>query len=252
MVHKNASLKLKEYILKKTNRQDYVPKTLEELQNALSLDKLPIRIEGFDISNIRGTHTVASLVTFINGVAKKSEYRKFQIKTVKGIDDFASMAEVLTRRYTRQLKENNQLPDLIMVDGGKGQLSSAKKVLDSLRLDEIPIIGLAKRLEEIFVPEYSEPIILAKDSPALILLRRIRDESHRFAITYHRKKRAKGSIQSELDNIPGLGEKKKKALFLKFKTVARMKAVSMEDLCDAEGIGPKLAKTVWTCLHERK
>ncbi len=251
MAEKNAQLKLKEYIAKKNKFENYTPLTISKLKESLNLKDLPRRIEGFDISNISGRYKVASMVCFVNGAAKKSQYRKYRIKTVKGANDFASMAEVVKRRYTRVLKENLELPDLILIDGGKGQLSAAKYELNTLELDEIPIIGIAKRLEEIFRPGQSEPIILAKDNPALTLLQRIRDESHRFAITYHRKTRNKAAVRSILDDIPGLGEKKKLALYNHYKSIERIKALSVEDLCDVEGIGPKLAEKIWICLHNR-
>ncbi|MBN2280864.1 MAG: excinuclease ABC subunit UvrC [Candidatus Marinimicrobia bacterium] len=251
MAKKNAGLRLREFILKEKKIYNYIPLTLSSLRESLNLNSLPKKIEGFDISNISGTHKVASMVCFVNASAKKSEYRKFSIKTVDGINDFASMAEVIKRRYTRVLKENLEKPDLILIDGGKGQLSVAKAVLNNLGLGSIPIIGLAKKLEEIFIPGESEPIVLAKDNPGLTLLRRIRDESHRFAITYHRKKRSKASVKSILDDIPGLGENKKLALINHFKSVERIKALSIEDLCDVKGIGLKLAKNIWVCIHER-
>lgn len=252
MAKKNAVLKLHEYIIKKNMSEKYIPLTLSKLRDFLNLEFLPRRIEGFDISNISGTNKVASMVSFYNASAKKSEYRKFKIKTVVGANDFASMAEVVNRRYSRLLAEKKTLPDLILIDGGKGQLSAAKDELLKLGLNDIPIIGLAKKLEEIFLPGESEPIILSKDNQALILLRKIRDESHRFAITYHRKLREKKSINSILDNIPGLGEQKKLNLYNHFKSIERIKSLSVEDLCDVKGIGPKLAQNIWICLHERK
>lgn len=252
MAERNCRLKLDEFIAKKAERKDYTPKTLEKIKKDLLLPKLPRRIEAFDISNIKGKYAVGSLVSFVNAKPKKSEYRRFKIKTVKGINDFAMMEEVITRRYTRVLKENLPLPDLILIDGGKGQLSSAKSVLDKLNLDNVAVAGLAKRLEEIFLPGETEPILLPKDSISLILLQRLRDESHRFAITYHRKLRGKGEVKSQLDDIPGLGKLKKQQLWLHFKTISKMTSAGIEDLCQVEGIGPKLAKTIRTCLHERK
>ncbi len=159
------------------------------------------------------------------------------------------MAEVVKRRYTRLIKEKKNFPDLILIDGGKGQLSSAKSVLNSLHIDNIPVVGLAKRLEELYLPDSNEPIILARDSIALILLRRIRDEAHRFAIAYHRKLRNKSEITSRLDNIPGLGKIKKQELWKYFKTMSKMSSSSIGDLCKVNGIGPKLAQTIWQYLH---
>ena len=237
--------------MKKSKRKDYIPKTLQELQKELNLEKLPRRIEAFDISHIKGKFTVASMVYFENAAPKKSKYRRFRIKTVDGIDDYASMREVVNRRYTRLLDEEKPLPDLVLIDGGKGQLSAARQILDDLELDELPVIGLAKRLEEIFIPEMKNSIIFPKDSIALTLLKRIRDESHRFAIQYHRKIRSSGSIKSQLDDIPGLGKKKKQALIKHYKSVSKLKSLSEEELTEVKGIGPKLAKTIWTHLHER-
>ncbi|RKY52056.1 MAG: excinuclease ABC subunit C [Candidatus Neomarinimicrobiota bacterium] len=249
MAEKNAQMQLQEYLLKKSIKSDYIPKSLKKLQKDLSLPKLPRKIEAFDVSNIKGRFSVASLVTFINAKPKKSEYRRFKIKTVKGIDDFSMMAEVVKRRYTRLIKEKKNFPDLILIDGGKGQLSSAKSVLNSLHIDNIPVVGLAKRLEELYLPDSNEPIILARDSIALILLRRIRDEAHRFAIAYHRKLRNKSEITSRLDNIPGLGKIKKQELWKYFKTMSKMYSSSIGDLCKVNGIGPKLAQTIWQYLH---
>ena len=164
------------------------------LQKDLLLEVPPRRIEGFDNSNIQGKYPVSSMVCFIDGKPKKSEYRKYKIKNVKGIDDFAMMYEVVNRRYKRVLNENLPLPDLIVIDGGKGQLSSAKKALDDLELTFIPIIGLAKRMEEVYKPKLSEPQTISKTSPGMILLKHVRDESHRFALAFHRLLRDKGMI----------------------------------------------------------
>jgi len=249
MAEKNARIQLQEYLFKKSAKPDYIPKSLKKLHEDLSLPKLPRRIEAFDISNISGKFAVASLVTFINAKPKKSEYRRFKIKTVKGIDDFAMMAEVIKRRYTRLIKEKKNFPDLILIDGGKGQLSSAKSVMSNLHLDDISVVGLAKRLEELYLPDSNEPILLPRDSTALILLRRIRDEAHRFAIAYHRKLRKKGGITSRLDDIPGLGKNKKQELWKYFKTISKMRSESVEDLCEVNGIGKKLSRTIWEYLH---
>ena len=249
LAEKNARIHLQEYLLKKSQTENYVPKTLKQLQIDLSLTELPKRIEAFDISNIQGKFAVGSLVTFINARPQKSDYRRYKIKTVKGIDDFAMMSEVVCRRYSRQLKEKNELPNLIVIDGGKGQLSVASQILKKLRLDSIPIIGLAKKLEEIFLPDQHESMILPRNSLSLTLLQRIRDEAHRFAITYHRNLRGKGELTSTLDHIPGLGIKKKQLLWNYFKTISKMRSASIDDFCNVDGIGPKLSKIIWDYLH---
>ncbi len=189
---KNSKLQINRIMLSKKRRKEHVSKMVSSLQKDLLLDVPPRRIEGFDNSNIQGKYPVSSMVCFVDGKPKKSEYRKYKIKTVKGIDDFASIYEVVHRRYKRVVNENLSLPDLIVIDGGKGQLSSAKKALDDLDLSFIPIIGLAKRMEEVYKPSLSEPQTIAKTSPGMILLKQIRDESHRFAITFHRLIREKG------------------------------------------------------------
>ena len=186
---RNAKLLLNEWMLNLEKRKDYIPKLLSELQDILSLSKPPRLIEAFDISHLGGTDTVASMVVFKDGKPYKSGYRKYNIN-VNQIDDFESMREVVLRRYTRQLDEGNPLPDLILIDGGKGQLSSAKLSLDKLKLD-LPIVALAKRLEELFIPGDTESLRIAKSSPALNLLKQLRDEAHRFAITFQRSKRTK-------------------------------------------------------------
>jgi len=222
---------------------------LKQLQIDLNLESLPKRIEAFDISNIQGKYAVGSLVTFINARPQKSEYRRFRIKTVKGINDFAMLEEVVQRRYSRQLEEKHKLPDIILIDGGKGQLASAVAVLHKLSIEEIPIFGIAKKLEEIFIPSQPEPVLLPRNSVSLTLLQRIRDEAHRFAITYHRNIRGKGELDSVLDHIPGLGNKKKQALWSYFSTIKNMRSASIDELCKVEGIGQTLAKNIWDFLH---
>jgi len=189
LANKNAQLLLNEWLLNLKKRKDYVPKILQELQDIFGLDVSPRLIEAFDISHLGGTDTVASMVVFKDGKPYKSGYRKYNINIEK-IDDFESMREVVFRRYKRQLAEKNPLPDLILIDGGKGQLSSAKLSLDKLELN-LPIVALAKKLEEVFIPTKKQPLIIAKNSPALNLLKQIRDEAHRFAITFQRSKRTK-------------------------------------------------------------
>ncbi|MFH1252344.1 MAG: excinuclease ABC subunit UvrC [bacterium] len=249
LAEKNATVQLQDVINKKSNRPNFIPKSLKQLQIDLNLEELPRRIEAFDISNIQGKYAVGSLVTFNNASPQKSEYRRFRIKTVKGINDFAMMQEIVRRRYTRQINEQKPLPDLIIIDGGKGQLTAAKSVVKDLNLNSIPIIGLAKKLEEVFLPNESEALLLARNSISLILLQRIRDEAHRFAITYHRNLRSKNSLGSMLDQIQGLGTAKKKALWAYFETMKNMRSASVEELCQVEGIGPKLAQTIWDFVH---
>jgi excinuclease ABC subunit C len=202
----------------------------------------PRRIECFDISNIQGADTVASLVVFVDGKPKKSEYRKFIIRTVEGPNDFASMQEVVERRYARTLQEQRSLPDLIIVDGGKGQLSSAIEVLNKLQLTNIPIIGLAKRLEEVFLPNQNEPLQLPRTSSGLRLMQQMRDEAHRFAVTFHRSVRSKRIIQTELNQIKGVGETRAKELLETFGSLQGVRAATEEQL--AEIVGSSVAKNI--------
>ncbi|CEN46331.1 excinuclease ABC subunit UvrC [Capnocytophaga canis] len=216
---------------------------LSQLQRDLHLSEPPIHIECFDNSNIQGTNPVAACVVFKNGKPSKKDYRHFNIKTVEGPNDFASMEEVVYRRYKRLLEENEPLPQLIIIDGGKGQLSSALKSLESLDLrGKIAIIGIAKRLEEIYFPEDSIPLYLDKKSESLKLIQQLRNEAHRFGITFHRQKRSKVAIVSELDNIEGIGDKTKESLLKHFKSVKRIKEASLEDLQAVIGYR---AKKVW-------
>ncbi|PKL82720.1 MAG: excinuclease ABC subunit C, partial [Ignavibacteriae bacterium HGW-Ignavibacteriae-3] len=207
MCKQNAQLQLKEIQLQKMKKEGDVPYSLAALQRDLRLKKLPRVIECFDNSNLQGSDAVASMVVFVDGKPKKSLYRKFIIKTVEGPDDFASMREIILRRYTRVIEESQRMPDLIMVDGGKGQLSSAIESLKSLGLDGFEIIGLAKRLEEVFLPGDSEPQSISKTSSSLKLLQHLRDEAHRFAITFHRDRRSNRTFTSEILEIKGIGEK---------------------------------------------
>ena len=210
---KNNDLVLKDYIFKAIKRNEFVPKTLIQLKDDLNMSVIPKRIEAFDNSNIQGEYSVAGMVCFIDGKPSKKEYRHFNIKSVKGIDDFKSMREVVFRRYSRLLNENKQLPDLILIDGGKGQLSAAKSSLDKLGLGYIAIIGLAKKYEEVFIPTSSEAQNISKTSSSIYLLRKIRDEVHRYSVQYHRVKRSKGMFNSNLTNIKGLGQKRVKLLW---------------------------------------
>ena len=192
---------------------------------------MPIQIECFDNSNIQGTNPVAACVVFKKAKPAKRDYRHFDIKTVVGPDDFKSMQEVIYRRYKRLLEEKQPLPQLIVVDGGKGQLGVAYKVLQELHLEnEIAIIGIAKRLEEIFFPNDPIPLYLDKKSESLKIIQQLRDEAHRFGITFHRKKRSKQQIESEFDKINGIGEKTKHLLLQKYKSVKRIKEISLDEL----------------------
>ncbi len=226
-------------------------KTVEQLRKDLSMDVPPRHIECFDNSNIQGTNPVASCVVFRDGVPSKKEYRHFIIKTVVGANDFASMKEVLNRRYSRLLAEGEELPDLIVVDGGKGQLTLACEALDELGLlGRIKIVGLAKRLEEIIVPGDPYPLFLDKNSTSLKVLCHIRDEAHRFGITHHRNRRSKAQIQSELRRIPGVGEKTEMALLGRFKSVARLKKATKEQIAGVTG--PKLASAVYEYFNGKE
>ncbi|MCJ7555079.1 MAG: excinuclease ABC subunit UvrC [Ignavibacteriaceae bacterium] len=205
MCKQNAILQLKEIQIQKMKNQGSIPYSVAALQRDLRLKTIPKKIECFDISNLQGSDTVASMVVFEDGKPKKSLYRKFIIKSVIGPDDFSSMREVVERRYRSLIEKNEPFPDLIMVDGGKGQLSSAVEILDSLGFNNYNIIGLAKRLEEVFLPDKSDPEMIPKTSSGLKLLQQIRDEAHRFAITFHLKRRSKRIIKSELIDIKGIG-----------------------------------------------
>ena len=244
MCRKNADLQLKELLAKKIKRKEVVSKTIESLQDDLDMQAPPRRIEAFDNSNIQGKHPVAGMVCFIDGKPRKGEYRKFNIKTVKGIDDFAMMHEVVSRKYKRALDEGTSLPDLILIDGGKGQLSAAKNALDSLGLGYIPIIGLAKRLEEVFKPGLSDPQSIAKTSPGLFLLRKIRDEVHRYAITFHRSKRDKEMTQSIFESIKGMGKAKVKKLWVEFESLDKIKKASVEEIREALKVSDRIAKDI--------
>jgi len=217
---------------------------LESLRDALNLQTVPAVIECFDISNISTTHKVASMVQFRNGRPDRSNYRRYRIQTVEGQDDFACMAEVVGRRYTRVLREHGNMPDLIVVDGGKGQLSSALRELEALKQFEQPIIGLAKEREEIFRPRTPDPIVLPHETGAIRLLQRIRDEAHRLANGYHQLLLKKRTRESLLDDCPGVSHKKKMALLRHFKSMDRIRKATVEELTSVESIGPKLAESI--------
>ena len=249
MAFQNAKLLLQELKLQKMKDKDYIPHSVKALQRDLRLTNPPKRIEAFDISNIHGTDATASLVTFVNGQPHKSDYRRFKIRTKSTPDDFAMMAEAIERRYARQLKENQPLPDLILVDGGKGQLSSATEVLAKLNLQDQPVIALAKRLDEVFIPGVSEAQNIPKTSSGLRLLQQIRDEAHRFAIEYHRKLRGKRSVYSELNEINGIGDQRKKRLIRHFGSIKNLKTASLEDIRTVQGLPENLAEKIWQHFH---
>ena len=226
------------------NPERHTSRLMEAMQRELRLDREPRHIECFDNSNTQGTHPVASCVVFRNGKPSKREYRHFNIKTVVGADDFASMREIITRRYSRMVEEGAELPDLIVVDGGKGQLSSAYSVLCELGLEsKIPIVGLAKRLEEVYYPNDPMPYYLSRTGEPLKVMCHIRDEAHRFGITFHRNKRTGAMIHSRLEEIEGIGSKTIEQLFRHFKTLSKIKSASVEQL--AEVIGKARAERIF-------
>jgi len=228
---KNALELKKEREILREGKKSKQREVLITLQKDLQLQNLPNVIECFDNSNFQGTTPVASMVRFVDGKAEKKGYRHFNIKTVEGANDFASMKEIVWRRYKRIMDESAPLPDLIMVDGGKGQLSSACEALKELNIyGQVPIIGIAKKLEEIYYPEDPLPLHINKKSQGLLLLQQIRDEAHRFAITFHRLKRSKGQLKTEIEGLEGIGEKTATKLLKHFKSVKKIKEASFEEI----------------------
>jgi len=242
LANRNAKLLLNEWLLNIEKRKDYIPKLLNELKDILNLTKPPRLIEAFDISHLGGTNTVASMVVFKDGRPFKSAYRKYNINVNK-VDDFESMREVVFRRYKRQLTEKNTLPDLVLIDGGKGQLSAALESLKELKID-LPIVALAKRLEELFLPEQKDSLLIAKNSPALNILKQLRDEAHRFAITFQRQKRTKGIAKSKFEDIPGVGKKTVEKIYKGFQNTSNMKDLSDKALAYKLGVSQKIAKEI--------
>ncbi len=244
-------------------------RALEEIQDALGLDEVPLRIECYDVSNLQGTEVVASMVVFEDGLARKSEYRRFVIRGVEGQNDVASMHEVITRRFRRLLDEqatstevsgeNGPMlvdpetgrprkfayaPGLVVVDGGPPQVAAAQRALSELGIVDIPVCGLAKRLEEVWLPGQEDPVILARSSEGLYLLQRVRDEAHRFAITHHRSRRSKSMVESLLDDVPGLGEVRRKTLLKHFGSLKRLREAGVEEIAQVPGIGPRTAGAI--------
>ncbi len=244
-------------------------RALDEIREALDLEEAPLRIECYDVSNLQGTEVVASMVVFEDGLARKGEYRRFVIRGVDGQNDVASMHEVITRRFRRLLDEQSSsetrvgedgpmlvdpetgrprkfayAPGLVVVDGGPPQVAAAQQALDELGIDDIPVCGLAKRLEEVWLPGEEDPVILARSSEGLYLLQRIRDEAHRFAITHHRGRRSKSMVESVLDDVPGLGEVRRKTLLKHFGSLKKLREAEVEQLAQVPGIGPRTASAI--------
>jgi excinuclease ABC subunit C len=267
LAEKNAKLALAQDKLRREHRRQQRVESLSALQEALGLERVPVRIEGFDISNLGETHTVASMVVFEGGAPKKSDYRKFGIRgefgeNGGGPDDVAAMQEVLTRRLNRYVQQADisphdsdrdasfaALPDLIVIDGGKGQLSAGMKALEPLTERGVAVISLAKRIEEVFVPGRSEPILLERGSDALRILQRVRDEAHRFAITFHRSRRDQAMTASVLDGVRGVGPARKRALLRHFGSPDRLLSASREELEAVPGVPGKLAREIHRQLH---
>jgi excinuclease ABC subunit C len=254
MVAKSAQENLEQQRIKFLSDDQKLTAAMSELANALDLPRMPRRIECFDISNIQGTNPVASMVVFEDGRPAKKEYRKFTIKTVQGANDFAMMKEVVGRRFRRAAQQDEEhdgkwaaLPDFVIIDGGKGQLNAALEALDEVGM-QVPIAGLAKENEEFFLPGQPESILLPRDSQALYLVQRVRDEAHRFAITYHRQKRSKATFQSRLDEIPGVGPKRKKAMLKAFGSVKGIREASIDEIVGVDGISRALAEQIKSSL----
>jgi len=252
----NAAEAFARHRLKRSQDHNARAKALRSLQDVLGLPESPLRIEAYDISTLQGTNTVASMVVLEDGMPKRSEYRRFKIRTIQGQDDFAAMEETVRRRFHAYLAERRRSvaeqgkfsypPSLVVIDGGAGQLGRAVKVLDELELD-IPVIGLAKRMEEVYLPGVPEPIRIPRDAEALYLLQQVRDEAHRFAITYHRQLRSKSMIDSILDEVPGIGPKRKKDLLKRFGSLKRIREVGADSL--AEVVPRNVAEDLYAALH---
>ena len=268
-VERNANQALIQYLSKRSNDSAVVGRALEEIHDALGLPELPLRIECFDISNVQGKHMVASMIVFEDGQPKKSDYRRFAIDDDAGFDDTRAMNHILTRRLKRYLAERdidiNELkmqggarpkfaypPQLIVVDGGAPQVNAAYQALLSLGLENIPLVGLAKRLEEVWLPNNSDPIILPRHSEGLYLLQRVRDEAHRFAINFHRSKRSAVMLESLLDEIPLLGEVRRKALLQRFGSVGAIRKANLIDIAAVPGIGEKIALLIAENLESQQ
>ncbi len=267
MVKRNAHQALIQYLSKRANDAAVSGNALTQISEYLELAELPLRIECFDISNIQGTNMVASMVVFEDGQAKKSDYRRFSINDEAGFDDTRAMHHVITRRFKRYLAEKDidqvqadidgaakprfaYPPQLVIVDGGKGQVNAAARAFAELGITDVALVGLAKRLEEVYLPHTSEPIIFPRHSEALYLFQRIRDEAHRFAITFHRSKRSKMMLESLLDEVTGLGQVRSKALLENFGSVTALRKATLAELAAVPGIGEKMASTIMASLAQ--
>ncbi|MFJ6382192.1 excinuclease ABC subunit UvrC [Kitasatospora sp. NPDC092039] len=281
-VQRNAQQALALHKTKRASDLTTRSRALQEIADALQLDSVPLRIECFDISHLQGEDVVASMVVFEDGLARKSEYRRFQIKGFEGQDDVRSMHEVISRRFRRYLQEREQTgewavpeeddpdtgdggargedgrpkrfaypPQLLVVDGGQPQVAAARRALDELGIDDVALCGLAKRLEEVWLPGEDDPVVLPRSSEGLYLLQRVRDEAHRFAISYQRNKRSKRLTAGELDSVPGLGETRRRALLKHFGSLKKLRAATVDELCEVPGIGRRTAQTVAEALSSR-
>lgn len=252
MAIQNARLLLNELMLQKLDQSQKVPKTVEALQRDLYLSKPPRKIVAFDVSNLGASDTVGSAVFFQDGQPRKSGYRKFKVRTVEGQDDFAMMQEIVLRYFTNIKKEKQSSPDLVIIDGGRGQLSCALQALSELNVLDQDVIALAKRLDEVYLPGIAEPIMLPRTSASLRLLQRIRDEAHRFAVTYHRTKRSQRLFSSELDSISGIGQTRKRNLLTRFGSLERIKSASLQEIIESKGIPEKVALKVYQHFHPER
>ncbi|GLY92095.1 excinuclease ABC subunit UvrC [Actinoallomurus iriomotensis] len=276
-VERNAKEAFKQHKTRRAADLTSRSKGLQEIQDALELEQAPLRIECFDVSNLQGTHVVASMVVFEDGLPRKSEYRRFSIKTVEGQDDVRSINEVITRRFRRYLEETERTgeldvlgepeeggpidpetgrprkfaypPNLVVVDGGPPQVAAAQRALDELGIDDVSLCGIAKRLEEVWLPGEEDPVILPRNSEGMYLLQRARDEAHDFAIRFHRTKRSKGMIVSELDAVPGLGPSRRTALIKHFGSVKMLREAGPEQIAEVPGIGRRTAESIVAALH---
>ena len=255
LVANNALQSLGRSHTRRLNNKEEAQLALQELKQALGMSSMPVRMEAFDISNTQGTLSVASMVVFQMGIPDKNSYRRFKIKTVEGANDFASMAEVLRRRFQRALEQHPKfsvLPDLVLIDGGKGQLGAAREIMKELGFGHIPTIGLAKQFELVYMEDREEPIVLPPRSRPLFLLQRIRDEAHRFAITYHRNLRSSAALRSQLEQVSGIGILRTKALLKAFSSFEQMSVATLEELADVPGMNARAAEEVFRFLHQNE